>query len=56
MDGRKPKNYQGKYYDVAISNPPYKTRQTKQRGLGELQEFDRFEDYFTYRQLQMVKP
>jgi len=56
MDGRKSKDYQGKYYDIAISNPPYKLRQTKQRGLWELQDFDRFEDYFTYRQLQMVKP
>lgn len=56
MDGRKPKNYQWKYYDVAISNPPYKTRNTIQRGLWELPDFDRFEDYFTFRQLQMVKP
>lgn len=55
MDGRRPKPYTGKEYDVVIGNPPYKARTSMQRTYGELKDFDRFEDYFIARGLDMLK-
>ena len=42
-------------YDVVIGNPPYGAYNDKYKGLGEGEEFDRYEEYFISKGLDALK-